>query len=459
MKPLVVLSSRDRFARANNQVLCGPSADFLAEAIGGDFDITDDLDYHPDAVGRNVILCGNQAVAKWRGYSEDMDKLRGYLFTSRASNVVCTFDAIQCSEAFDGEYAEQDDEIEADNDGKNLSRTSRANYRFWAMSDIAKLLRGERRDTYAEDIIWNADLSGYLDSFKEGELLFIDIETWPNASVVQCLAISRETGPVYSIPIYDHIGALQQSPRFFASLARAFRKCIIVGHNISFDLGFLAMFHGIPWGPRFRDTMIQHHRIFPESEKSLGHVISYWINAPYHKDAAGTWYPRNHHQYQQLLRYNALDVLATRAVYLAQRRYIEARPNLLRSIDSANRSLEIYLRAGFTGFEFNENSRSLKLRQLETKIRGLTRVFQMLAGSPVLVSSPEQLGEYFFSKLGLTSSYQTDGGANSTAADAMYALAVKNPKVVSIRVLLELREVMKCRDVLKFSPYYRIEER
>jgi hypothetical protein len=423
--------------------------------------VTDDLDYHPASIGRPVILCGFPAASRWRGKPQDITTLRGYVHTARASNIVATFNPIDCAEAFNGEWDNEDDEgsgSDSDN-SKDLSITSRANYRFWAMSDIRKLLLNERRSGYKEDIIWNADLAGYLDSFKAGELLFIDIETWPSASVVQCLAISRETGPVYSIPVYNYDGSLKQPPRFFAALTRAFKRCVIVGHNISFDLGFLAMFHGIPWGPNLRDTMIQHHRVFPESEKSLGHVISFWINVPYHKDAAGTWYPRNHHQYQQLLRYNALDVLATRAVYLAQRSYIEARPGLKASVDSANRSLEIYLRAGFTGFEFREDLRAAKLRQLETKIRGLTRVFQMLAGSSVLVSSPQQLGEYFFKQLGLTSTYQTAAEKDSTAADAMYSLAVKNPRVVSIRVLLALREVLKCRDLLKFKPYYRIEER
>lgn len=468
-KPLVVLSSRDRFSRHDSSMaIAGPARDFLAEAIQEDFEVTTDLNFYPKEFGRNVILCGAVAAKAWlgkpSGYSGipawkdtgDLLKNRGYVQIARGCNVVATFSPIDCAEVFSGEE-EFDDEIELDkSNSKDAAPTARGNYRFWAMADIRKLLKKERRTTYNKnDIVSLPDAAKVIDQL---DWLFLDIETHPPTNTVQCLSFCGLNSAVFTVPIYDHNGKLVVSHKFLAAFTRALRRCIIVGHNISFDLSFLAHYHGIPWGPRIEDTMIQHHRVYPESEKSLAHVISYWINNSFHKDQSGTFTPRNYEQYSRLLHYNALDVLSTRAVWLAQncdRNTTGIGP----SFDSANRSVEVYLRAGLTGFEFREHFRQNRIKELEGKIKGLTRVFHVLAGSKVLPTSPQQVGNYFFRDLGLISTHKTDTGDPSTGADAMYSLLLKYPQCVSIRVLLALRDLNKQKDQLMFRAYYKEDER
>ncbi len=62
------------------------------------------------------------------------------------------------------------------------------------------------------------------------------------------------------------------------ALAVALRDNTVVIHNALFDLFVLAYRYGIPAPPNVYDTMLAHHRLFPEVEKSLGHCISLYTD-------------------------------------------------------------------------------------------------------------------------------------------------------------------------------------
>lgn len=453
MKPLVVLSSRDRFARANNVTICGPAEAFLREAINGDFDVTDDLKFRP-AMGTPVIVTGYAAAQAW-GFRGDLSTERGVVVARHMCPVVATFAPIDCSEVMSHEPEPWEEENDDDKfSGKETAPTARGNFRFWAKYDIRKLLLGERRAEYPRAKVMMGDFAGHLRSIPAGAGVYIDIETHPSTETVQCLAYALDEGPVYSVPIYDHTGTAGVNlVQFWREWIKLMRRCTIIGHNVTFDTSFLGHYHAVPWSTNLADTMVQHHRSYPESEKSLAHVISFWINMAYHKDSAGTFSPRNYNQYTTLREYNVLDVAATRAVFQQQRLL---RPDLIPSFDSANRSIEIYLRAGWTGFEFNENVRQAKIKVIDSKLAVLRRVFNNLTGYEVLTTSPVQLADYLFTRLKLQPTHETDAGKPSTDAKALYSLTLKYPKVVSLRVLLTLRDLAKQRDQLTFRPYYKI---
>jgi hypothetical protein len=461
----VILSARDRYGRNNNTAIAGPSEYFVREALGVDEPVkfVEDITFWPPP-GSRVLVTGQRAAAAWFADADfDLNARRGFLTTARACAVMPTFNPIDCVDITDHE-PESFDNFEDDNaDDKNHSKdsapTARRNYRFWFLADAAKLARGVRCGSAPRVESASGSVIEWL-NVLDNQRIFVDIETHPPTNTLQCLALATDTGPIFSVPCYDHRGQPRlHLPRFAAALARAMRRNTVVGHNVSFDLGFLAHYHGIPWGPRIEDTMIQHHRCFPESEKSLAHVISYWINAPYHKDAAGTFTPYNEQQYQKLLAYNAADVATTRAVYLAQRAYIEARPGLAASVRAANASIEVYLRAGLCGFEFSELERAAERKNLELKGQQLSRILHTLVGYSLLPTSPQQLADYFYTRLKYPVTDRTDAGAPSTAADTLYKLLLKHPRNVALKVLLALRDVNKQADMLKFKPYYHTERR
>ncbi len=459
----LILSARDRYSRADaeHKPLAGPSDLFVKEILGDEpFIATDDLRFYPPP-GSKVILAGSAAAKAWYGEDVDLNTARGFVRNARMCWTVATYLPIDCIDQTNHEPLLEDEDEDADNDSnsKDGAPTSRQNFRFWFSADCNKLVYDERRTTAVPCL---SGSGGTIQQAlqKINGCLVLDIETHPDSNTLQCFSFAGLEGPVWTVPVYDQRG----NTRFpivpiLRELVKAMQRCVVIGHNITFDLTFLAHFHGVPWGPRWEDTMIQHHRVFPESEKSLGHVISYWINEPYHKDSAGTFHPRNEHQYQTLLRYNAKDVATTRAVYLAQREYASTRPGLLQSFKDGNASLEPYARAGLTGFLFKENLRSTKQDELSAMIHQFTRILHRLVGYPILPTSPTQLADYFFTKLKHRTTVTTPTGAPSTCAKALYDLRLKYPKNVAVLVLLALRDLNKQQDMLGFKSYYREEKR
>lgn len=462
-KTYIILSEVDRYARADGVLLSGPTKRFVEEHLGHgtEYHPINDFSFIPP-LGSNVILAGQRSVYKWLGNGAQLNTERGYVRIVRGCRVVPTYLPIDCTDVVNHEDVgfggTDDDEADDKNNSKDSAPTARANHRFWFGADVRKLLLGERRVELPELDI-KTDWAYWLSRIQDH--LVIDIETHPPTNTVQCVGFAGLDTPIISVPCYDHHGrARTELVPFFRTLIRAMQRCVTIGQNIQFDLGFLAHYHGIPWGQRIEDTMIQHHRIYPESEKSLAHLISFWLNAPYHKDTAGTFTPYNEQQYQKLLRYNARDVQTTRAVWLAQREFFAAAsPGLRASVRSANRSIEPYLRAGLTGFEYSDDTRRAELRTMARKSEQLTRVFHRLVGYPLLPTSPKQLGEYLYTGMKYPVLERTATGAPSTDAGTLYELAGKFPHNVALRVLLALRDVNKQSDMLDFKPYYRLEKR
>ena len=462
-----ILSSLDRYARENGKKICGPPEAFIRETLGDeDFYATNDFNFTPPH-GSNVVLCGPAALRAWTG-KEDLNAQRGFVHAHRMCHTVATWLPVDCVDVknYEPETFDEEDEEDAAGDNKDSAPTSRQNYRFWFRSDVRKLVRTERRTTvYAG----NSSLSrtSATDSQetiraleKIQSYIVVDIETHPPTNTLQCFSFAAEDGPVYTVPIYDYRGRQRCDVTYvMALLVEAMQRCVTVGHNISFDLGFMAHYHAVPWGPRLEDTMVQHHRVYPESEKSLAHVISYWINAPYHKDSAGTFTPYNEQQYQKLLAYNAADVATTRAVWLAQRDYIALHPELAASVRAANASIEPYLRAGFTGFEFDELARTVERRRVELTAGQVGAILNILVGHDILPTSPLQLSEYLYKELRYPVTDTTDKGAPSTAADTLYKLLLRNPNNAALKAILKLRDLNKQSDMLQFKPLYRTEKR
>ncbi len=459
----LILSAIDRYGRENGKTIAGPSEMFVREVVGDEpFTVTNDLSFWPPP-GSKVVICGAPAMRSWYQTDSDLNTQRGYIRHARACECVATYLPIDCIDIVSHEhegFGETDDEDEQETgNSKDSAPTSRQNYRFWFGADVKKLIKDERRTTVDNSSPVRIGDRNSLMALA-GDWLFLDIETHPPTNTLQCFSFCGIEGPVWTVPVYDHRGQARcHLTEVICALVRAFQRLTVVGHNVSFDLGFLAHYHGIPWGRRIEDTMIQHHRTFPESEKSLGHVISYWINAPYHKDSAGSFTPYNEHQYQKLLRYNALDVATTRAVWLAQRAYSDSRCGLRASYSSANRSTEPYLRAGLTGFEFGEVARRKAQSALESQTKQLGRALNILVGHEILPTSSQQLGKYLYEEMHYPVKHRTESNAPSTAADALYDLLLLYPKNTALRVILGLRDLNKQLDMLGFKSYYRIDKR
>jgi len=466
----------NRYDITNGYLMAGPPGDFLRETIRdcgidpAECLYTTDLQLNPAIHGYKVLyeLYLGQTAHACRAVNRfhSLNDVRGEVYLTNGVQSVSSYEPIDCTDIVDHESRmfddEEDDDADSGSNNKDSSPTARRNYRFWLRSDIRKLLLKERRRSYHYNVQTPSSnsLIPWLNSLND-TVIFFDIETHPPTDTVQCFAIGEYVGPVYSVPCYDYNGlARHHLPRLFAALAKAFTRNIVVGHNISFDLAFLFHFHGVPFGHRLYDTMLAHHRCFPEAEKSLGHAVSYWINSTNHKGDAGTFTPHNSSQFNTLLEYNARDVLVLREIYIAQHQHFAKDKGLEKSVTQANAVQYDYLVAGLRGIVVDNNTRRDKVKALTAELTQLTRVFRILVGDDTInPSSGQQLGRWLYEGLGYPVLDKTDTGAGKTDIKTLYKLLQKFPQNVALKVLLIYKAQDKVLSMLGFEDYYVNESR
>lgn len=474
--PIIVYLQPNRYDTANGKLLSGPPGDWLQYNLRknnidpGACTFTTDPDFNKYAVATRIALGDYMQRQLTPATHLTLNEDRGYIHTTPSGPLISTFAAVDCCEvmshepeAFDND---DDDGEESAATNKDSAPTRRSNYRFWFGADFEKLLSRPPRAsaTYTFNVVRHASLSTLCNVLNglTNELLLIDIETHPPTNTVQCLSfMAGLRPPVYSVPIYGTRGqSFFHVPTFFAALVRAFQRNTVVGHNISFDTGFLFHYHGVPYGPRMIDTMLNHHRAFPEAEKSLAHTMSYWINAPYHKDSAGTFTPYNTAQYDTLLDYNARDVLALGPVLRSQMKRGLTDEGYRLSCKQVSDCIEPYLTATFTGFSVNNEKHRQAMKKAEDASDDLERVIRILVGHPEFnPASSQQVGKWLYEGLGYAPPELTDTGAGKTDMKCLYQLLLKYPANVALKLLISYKELSKQVSMLGYTPYYINEGR
>jgi hypothetical protein len=460
----IILSSLDRYARENGETLVGPPADFVREMIGADAFAGAHIRHVHDtralpANTTHVLCLGEAAMKTWMG-REGLDAWRGYVELTtprgvpRAVPTVATYLPIDCVdvkdyEGFDGD----DDDDEGAGNNKDTAPTARGNYRFWFMSDVAKLYAAPRTLRPQTVVLSPTHTEWQHLMTVAGSTVYFDIETHPATNTLQCFSLAVDDGPVLTVGVYDWTGRLIAPANTLEMLALLFSRNRVVIHNASFDLPFLAVNYRVPFGRDIHDTMVIHHRCFPEAEKSLAHVISYWINSPYHKGDAGTFHPRNRAQYDTLLLYNARDVHTLREVHRAQMAHVARDPGLAASVELGNRSLYSYLVAGLHGFYIDLPRRLALIKELERRVFKYQMILDKLVGRAFNAGSPKQCIEYFHEDMGypVVKKSKLTGGP-SVAGDALYLLLLAHPENPVPRVILAMRDVSKQLTQLQFKP-------
>ena len=452
---LLVLPKPSRFDTANNGVLVGPARELVDATLGAG---TYDIIYAPDfkreyGQYKYVILTGQESLDKFIP-CKTLTSARGFIYHLGDTKLVATFWPQDCVDLKDYESdIDEEDDTAAGSTGKDDAPTQRANYRFWFQRDCAKLRSpapGVLAHTYN---LWGNDRAAELLRGTRGATIYFDIETHPDTDTLQCLSFAIDDGPVITCVVYDYRGQLVPgSVALVAALARAFANNKFVIHNCGFDLLFLALFHGVPFGRDIEDTMLMHHRIWPEAEKSLAHCISLYTNEPYHKSEGGTWNPRNAAQQDRLLRYNSKDVTTLRGVHRAQWRYIRGTmdPGLEASVVQVNRSIYPYLYTSLHGTPVNGAKVLAYKRARKFAAEQYERVVCTLAGYTLNPGSPQQLVEYFITGLFYPVLAKTESGAASVDEATLYKYLAKFKNPI-IRAILKYKRAKKVAGELGFA--------
>lgn len=469
----LILQGPSRFDRENSGVLLGPAGDLCREIfkpLGFDIDdptqvfitYTDDFFRGKKAPGKltHVIFAGAKALEYIpNAEGKSLDAYRGVVFQSNSVNSIVTYWPQDCVDMWDVEdflqSGEDDEENEADKDnGKSSSPTKRSNYKFWFAKDVAKCL------TYSKPLTPQKDETFYPRTIAEAVRVFLhegpifmDIETHPKTNTLLCMALCVGSSPVYSIPIYDHGGALHMGGLFFTSLVREMRRRETVVHNALFDLCFLAAFYKIPFGSQIYCTMASGHRIYPEAEKSIAHQTTLWTNRPFHKDEGGSFDPKSQRQYEQLRAYNVKDVLVLREIYYAQKAFCAKDKGLEDSVKQVNESQVDYAYMTLHGLLYDLTKRRVIINACEGRRVQLARVLKALVGFELNPASPDQVVKYLHSRMGYAPEKRTDAGAPSVAGDALYKIKLKHKNNLAIDVIFEMRRMVKLKGMLSFTQW------
>jgi hypothetical protein len=434
--------------------MVGPPGQFVRENLAKlgvkEFHVTKSLAEIPFHKSGNKILLTE---------SNSFIKARGFIELRNGNEITRTFSPIDCTDIrnFEGD----DNEDKSEGNEKESSPTRRQNYSFWFRADLEKLVTGTRRNTidYAVNIPDQDSLLYYLERrlAKLPNYLYLDIETHEKTDSMQCISIACDDDPVVTIPIYDHNGFLVIKHYNLGLLMQLVAKCTVVGHNVSFDLGFLAHFHGFPLPKNACDTMLTQHRIFPEAEKSMYHLITYWLNVPNHKGTVN-FDCFNRNQYHQLLEYNGQDVAVTRELHQVQSAFLLLNRQYAGSVLQANQMIIPYLKATLTGFHINRGNQIAQRAKLKKDIANAERYLNCLVGYPINSGSSKQVIEYL-DKMAYPILSRTDSGATQVDAKTLFRYCIKFPDNVALRVILILRDLDKTLSMLNFKSYYPLTQR
>jgi len=487
----IILGKSSRFDKQNNKLLSGNAGSWFKDQINKnginihECNITVANENNIPASTTTIFLLGIEAL---RLFKQDVSlgEQRGSPFTislPTGRTVVCicsfapqdAFDPRNYEDKFNKEENEgggKDEREDTEISAKTHGRTNRGNYRFWLSKDIDKICRihkdgGKLNIVEPSLYIYPSQEEVITELLKhKGKDFTIDIETNPETCDITVLSFCfTDKEDAVSIPLvwvipvwlYNYTIAYENIYRIFACIAVAMRDNRTVHHNGSgYDLFIFGYRYGLPFGIEQFDTMLSHHRCYPEQEKSLGHLISLYTDFPYHKNTAGTYVPHSAKQEYDLWVYNGADVHTTLYVKRAIEKYAAA-IDAEESVEQVNRSIYPYLTMTFMGIRVDQEGVDKKIAENDRRINQLLRVLNILVGRNINPRSNKDMPHYLYSKkdkggLGLTIPHYTPDNNPACDATAIIKLFLKNPKVITLRVILEIRRVQDESKALIFKP-------
>jgi len=253
-------------------------------------------------------------------------------------------------------------------------------------------------------------------------------------------ALDDETA--YYVPVaHFYLGVPDQVSKEVA--AQALRKIFtarVLGHNIKFDLHFVADFLGVETLDIYADSIVLAWLVNPEGKLSLDHLAEVWLDHKMiaFKDTVKKGETFASVELEDAASYAAEDALITRRLYhiLTEKLKLQNAEHL---IDLAH-SLEFPFVTTLLEMErygIMSDAESLETFRAEAKekLSELTEAIYEAAGGEFNINSPKQLGDILFDKLQLPV-----GKKRSTDVKVLQELLGTHPV---IDLILQYREMFK----------------
>ena len=309
-------------------------------------------------------------------------------------------------------------------------------------------------DVHCDTILSWADFDALLVQIESAELVAVDTETTSiDAMQAQIVGLSLciKPGTAAYIPLaHDHSGAPAQLP--LAEVLARLKPWLEnpdrpkLGQHIKYDRHVFAN-HGIEVQGYRHDTMLQSyvlevhkpHGLASLAERHLGRSgISF-------EDLCGKGASQikfNQVDVAKASQYACEDAEQTLAVHRLLWPVLQANAKLLFIYDLEIQSSESLYRIERNGVLIDAPMLAAQSAELGARIVQLEAEAHALAGQPFNLGSPKQIGEIFFSKLGLPVVKKTATGAPSTDEEVLEKLAEDYPlpaKILEHRGLSKLK--------------------
>jgi DNA polymerase-1 len=294
----------------------------------------------------------------------------------------------------------------------------------------------------------------WLARLQAAELTAIDTETTSLDEMVAEIvgvSFSVQAGEAAYVPLaHDYPGAPDQLPRgeVLARLKPWLEdpRCKKLGQHIKYDRHVFAN-HGIEVQGYAHDTMLQSyvlevHRPHGLASLAERHLGRSGVN---YEDLCGkgaAQIPFSQVDIERAAHYSAEDSDQTLDVHGVLWPQIEAQPKLAAIYALEMQSSETLYRVERNGVLIDAQMLATQSHELGQRMMALEAEAHVLAQQPFNLSSPKQIGEIFFTKLGLPVVKKTATGAPSTDEEVLEKLAEDFPlpaKILEHRGLAKLK--------------------
>ena len=289
------------------------------------------------------------------------------------------------------------------------------------------------------------ELMALVNTLKAEDIVAFDTETTgldhaKDHMVGFSFALNEEIA--YYVPIaHFYLGVPDQVSKEAAQKAlRKIFKSRVVGHNVKFDLHFVADFLDVDTLDIYGDSIVLGWLVNPESKLSLDHLANVWLDHEMiaFKDTVKKGETFASVELEDATKYAAEDALITLKLYnmLLEKLKLQSADHL---IDLAY-SLEFPFITTLMEMERNGIMSDAKILEnfkveAKSKLAELTSAIYAEAGGEFNINSPKQLGDILFDKLELPV-----GKKRSTDVKVLNSLLDQHP---IIALILQYREMFK----------------
>ena len=232
----------------------------------------------------------------------------------------------------------------------------------------------------------------------------------------------------------------------------------VVGQNFIYDMNMLWRLNHIRVSAKIHDTMIAHHIMYPDFEKSLQFLTSMYTTIPYYKDEGGFW-KSGVGDRKSFLYYNGKDCIATFRVWEKLKDKILGE-KFVSQYEETIAMYEPLIYLMYRGLNVDMRELTIvkhKLREeitsIDASLQGVVQKESNHECMELNYNSPKQCMEYFYGTLGLPP-YRK--GGKPTVDDKALAQLAKTTSaregLYSAQLIQQLRQRKKL-----FSTYLDID--